>query len=535
MNVKQKTEQRLIDKLGGSRRQVAQLALSETAHDLVERNLRKRRETLPDSEEKYRYLFDNMLNGLAYCKIIVDENNEPVDFVYLEVNDSFERLTGLKKESVIDKRVTEAIPGTREAHPELFNIFGRVASTGDPTSFELYFKPLAIWLTIRAYSHKRGYFTTVFENITRRKEAEELFKTLSEYSPTSIYIVQDKKFQYVNKQFTQLLGYQQDELLGTNSMNYVFPGDRDIVMASAALMLKAKLPYPYEYRVINKTGEMRWVMESVSSMQYKGRRATLGNSMDITERKILERKIFEYEELSKLKTNLLSTVSHELRTPLATIKGYSTMLLDYEQRLQKDEKRQYLQSINRATDRLTELVDHLLDMSLLEAGLLKLQKAPANITNLLKEAVAQARFRYPAHQIKLNLINKLPEVNLDTKRVWQVLDNLIDNACKYSKEGTKIVVSAQLIWQEIWINVADQGIGIPEEELHMIFDRMYRVEQRLTPEIDGAGLGLAICKGLVEAHGGRIWMESETGKGSRCCFTLPLHAKQLPVRHNCSQ
>ena len=154
-----------------------------------------------------------------------------------------------------------------------------------------------------------------------------------------------------------------------------------------------------------------------------------------------------------------------------------------------------------------------------------MQKAPANITNLLKEAVSQAMFRYPAHQIKLNLINKLPEVNLDTKRVWQVLDNLIDNACKYSKEGTEIVVSAQLIWQEIWINVADQGIGIPEEELHMVFERMYRVEQRLTPEIDGAGLGLAICKGLVEAHGGRIWMESEKGKGSRCCFTLPLHVK----------
>ncbi len=125
------------------------------------------------SEENYRSLFANMLNGFAYCKILTDENNQPIDFIYLEINDAFERLTGLKREDVIGKKVTEAIPGTRELHPELFSIYGKVALTGEPTKFDIYFKPLKIGLTISVYSPQRGYFIAVFENITEGKQAKE--------------------------------------------------------------------------------------------------------------------------------------------------------------------------------------------------------------------------------------------------------------------------------------------------------------------------------------------------------------------------
>ncbi len=138
---------------------------------------RKRAEgTLRKSEEKYRSLFEKMLDGFAYCKILVDENNKPIDFVYLEVNGAFERLTGLRREDVIGKKVTEAIPGTKESHPELFSIYGKVALTGESTSFDLYFKPLGIWLTISVYSPQKGYFVAVFDNITERKRAETALK-----------------------------------------------------------------------------------------------------------------------------------------------------------------------------------------------------------------------------------------------------------------------------------------------------------------------------------------------------------------------
>lgn len=131
---------------------------------------------LRESNENYHSLFSNMLDGFAYCKMIFDEKGKPVDFIYVEVNDAFERLTGLKKENVVGKRVTEAIPGIKEANPELFDIYGRVAKTGKEEKLELFFRPLGIWLTISVYSPKKDYFAAVFENITEYKEALEEIK-----------------------------------------------------------------------------------------------------------------------------------------------------------------------------------------------------------------------------------------------------------------------------------------------------------------------------------------------------------------------
>jgi len=357
---------------------------------------------------------------------------------------------------------------------------------------------------------------------TARQQAEALFRTLCDSSPIGIYITQDSKFQYVNPQMQNLLGYSQSELLGTDSASYILPADRDVVRANAIARLKGKQAIPYEYQVVNKAGEIRHVMETVNPIEYQGQRAVLGNFMDITEFKQIEREVAEYKALNKFKSDLLSTVSHELRTPLSIIKGYSTLLVDYEQKLTPEEKREYLRSTDSATDRLSELVDRLLDMSRLDAGLLTLTKELTSILKLIKDTVAEAQLRAPGHKIAANMPRRLPKVIIDARRIRQVLDNLIDNACKYSKEA-EVTVSAQREGKELLITVTDQGIGIPANELQRVFDRMYRIEQRLSSKAGGMGLGLAICKGLIEAHGGRIWMESEEGKGSTCFFTLPLH------------
>lgn len=192
------------------------MELARTNHELRCEAAERARteEALKESEEKYRGLFTNISNGYAFCEIVLDEQGEPTDFVYLEVNDNFETLTGLAREDVIGKKVTEAIPGIKEGNPEIIRIYGEVALTGTPAFFEVFFEPLGIWLTISVYSPKEGFFVAVFDNITERKRAEgereellkevekqrNLFQMVVENAPDGIAVLQgdDLVYQIVN-------------------------------------------------------------------------------------------------------------------------------------------------------------------------------------------------------------------------------------------------------------------------------------------------------------------------------------------------
>jgi len=366
--------------------------------------------------------------------------------------------------------------------------------------------------------------------IAERMHAGELFAILSNSSPVGVYIVRDGKFEYVNPEFQESTGYTESELLGTNSLGLVHPEDRSQVRRNSTKMLKGQLSSPYEYRCLRKDGQVRWIMETVTSITYEGRRAALGYYMDITERKELEWDLIKYKELDELKRNLLSTVSHELRTPLGNIKGYANMLIDYQHKLSDAQKREFILGIEKDADRLTGFVSDLLNLSRLEAGLLKVEKKPRSSARLLREVVAEARIRSPRHQIVLRVAERLPRVSIDVGRIKQVLDNLIDNAGKYSAEGTEIAVSARQADGGILVGVSDRGMGIPARDLEKVFSPMYRIEHKQAEKVSGLGLGLSVCKGLVEAHGGRIWIESEVGAGSTCWFTLPKRARSKSVR-----
>lgn len=194
-------------------------------------------------------------------------------------------------------------------------------------------------------------------------------------------------------------------------LNSVHPDDREFVQKSTDEALYEGRPYSIEHRIVRPGDSERIVHQQGEVIFDEGGKPIrmVGAVQDITEHQRTERKIVEYEELSRLKNNLLSTVSHELRTPLAVIKGYCTMLLDYDRRLKRSEKEQCLESIDKATDRLTELVDHLLDMSRLEAGLLRLNKRSTSILKLMEEVVTEAKVRASSHKIVTDLAKSLPK------------------------------------------------------------------------------------------------------------------------------
>lgn len=228
------------------------------------------------------------------------------------------------------------------------------------------------------------------------------------------------------------------------------------------------------------------------------------------------------KEADKVKSQLLSTVSHELRTPLATIKGYTSLLVDSYERMTPEELRGSFIDIEEESDKLTELISNLLEMSRIEAGVLLIQPQEVDLLDVVRSTVEAAQVRVTDHPITFEAPPGRLRATADARRVQQILDNLVDNAAKYSENGKPIVVRVDAGDDESVVSVKDEGHGIPPDRLERIFERFYRIGSD-TDRAHGIGLGLAICHGLVEAHGGRIWVESKPGAGSTFSFSLPSH------------
>lgn len=236
---------------------------------------------------------------------------------------------------------------------------------------------------------------------------------------------------------------------------------------------------------------------------------------------ILWRDVTRERAADAMKAQLLSTVSHELRTPLASIKGFATTLLRQDVRWDETTQRDFLRIIEEEADRLTEIIDNLLDMSQIEAGALRVEKEPMQLRTLIRDVVDAVRMRTEAHWFVVDLPAELPRVLADARRIRQVLRNLLENAVKYS-QGGQITVACEVEDAQVVVSVSDQGEGIPPEYLDKIFERFFQVDGAVTRRVGGSGLGLSIVRGIVEAHGGRIWAESAVGQGSTFRFTLPI-------------
>jgi len=376
---------------------------------------------------------------------------------------------------------------------------------------------------------------SVTTDITERKCAEEALRGseaelqgILRAAPIGIALIQDRVALWLNDYFCTMTGYSAQELVGVNARK-LYKSYEEFMRVGEQ---KARDIEPYgkgevETQFVCKNGAIIDVLLISTPLDPEDLSAgVIATMMDITERKkaeVQERETKNLRELDRLRTELLANVSHELRTPLASIKGFITALTDYEKKLTPEEKREYLEIIDHNTDRLSELIEQLQVMSRLGAGMLTIDRSPSDIRILCQEVISEAKIRSPEYQFTLNLPTKITRVDIDTKRIRQVLDNLIDNAVKHSSAGAEISIAARKSNGEILISVNDEGTGISQKDKPRIFDRMFHTERNHKPGVTGAGLGLSICKGFIEAHKGRIWIESEEGKGTRCFFTLPTY------------
>jgi two-component system sensor histidine kinase KdpD len=252
----------------------------------------------------------------------------------------------------------------------------------------------------------------------------------------------------------------------------------------------------------------------------------VANQLGLTlERLQLQREANESEVLRRtdeLRTALMNAVSHDLRTPLASIIASAGSLLQSDVQWTESERREFLGAIDQEAQRLNRLVGNLLDLSRIEAGSLRPEMGWYDLGSLVEEVVGRLRFLTAAHNVTLDLPPDLPPIRFDYVEIDQVLTNLLENAIKYTPPGTQITVSVSRPDDLVRVDVTDNGPGIPRQALPRLFDAFYRGWSDQRPQ--GSGLGLAVAKGLVEAHGGQIWAENRPEGGARFVFTLPLIA-----------
>ncbi len=232
------------------------------------------------------------------------------------------------------------------------------------------------------------------------------------------------------------------------------------------------------------------------------------------------RDITRYREAEEMKTGFISAISHELRTPLALIKGYASTLRRDDVKWDAEMVQESLKVIEEEADHLAAMVDDLLDATKLQSGDVILKKSQVDIPSLVQAQIKRFSPEATHHQIKGEMEEDFPVIVADEDRVKQLFTNLIANALKYS-EGGEVTIKGQNLGDEIMVCISDQGKGFDPKDIPFVFDRFYRSDKD-AKSTKGTGLGLYLCKSIVLAHGGRIWIDEEHKEGARVCFTLPV-------------
>jgi K+-sensing histidine kinase KdpD len=230
--------------------------------------------------------------------------------------------------------------------------------------------------------------------------------------------------------------------------------------------------------------------------------------------------IREVQEADRLRSEVMATLSHELRTPLAAIKGYTTALLLEEVGWAEEKIEEFLRLIDGECENLQTMIDEILDSSLIDVGHLDIESQPVRLGRLAGQVVDEMQRRTDLHKLLIDIPADFPIVEVDPRRIRQVIRNILDNAIKYSPDGGLIILTGEVRRVDVVIRIADQGVGIAPEDLIPLFEKYFRVKSATGYHVPGTGLGLPVARAIVEAHGGRIWAESKVGEGTTLSFSI---------------
>ncbi len=363
-----------------------------------------------------------------------------------------------------------------------------------------------------------GRITKLFgtvQDITERRQAEELFRILADSSPLGVYILQEGKFVYTNPQFQKFTGYSESELAGKNSLSLVFPEDREKVRENTVRALKGFANMPCEFQIVTRSGEVRWALETVESVEYKGKQATIGSYQDITEHKKMQEQLIVTDRLASI-GQLVSGIAHELNNPLTGIIGLAQLSLTSQDR---DDILENIALIHKEARRAANIVKNFLTFSRRQRP----QTGYINVNEVINAVLELRSHEYRVKNIKTvtHLGSGLPPVLADRLQIQQVFLNIVINAEQAMLDahgrGTLSIISKN-VENAVRVHFSDTGPGILAENLSRIFDPFFTTKETGK----GTGLGLSICHGIVTAHEGRIWAESKPDAGATFIIELPV-------------
>jgi PAS domain S-box-containing protein len=557
--------------ISDARRIAAEREQLLASEQLARRQAETATEQMRESEEKYRALFDSIDEGFCVIEVLFDDAHNALDYRFLEVNRVFEKQTGIS--NAVGRRMREIAP----AHEEhWFQIYGQVALTGESRRFASPAVALGRFYDVYAFRLGRPeqrQVAILFNDITERKRVENEQRFLADvgavltstldYEDTLSNIAQmavrdladfcivdvvedmgvtrrlkvmsrDPSKAWVCDLFMQVPLDQghtplvRSVLVNRQTVLYQFPSEsftfarysEETVRALRAADPKSVIVAPllaHEKLVgvialVSSSKSRLFGPPDVRLAEELARRAALS---------IENARLFlEAQRAVKTREDVLAIVSHDLKNPLMTIE-LAVHLLRGFRRIDANQLKEFVNKVQRSTDQMEILIADLLDFARIQSGTFSVLTSADRLSQAVMPVIDRMRALAEAKRqtLEVDIPSSLPSVAIDAHRIGQVVSNLISNAIKFTPQEGTIRVSARQRNHQIVVSVADTGPGIPQEHLVKIFDRFWR-----TPgtKQKGSGLGLSIAKGIVEAHGGTIWAESQMGKGSSFFFTVPL-------------